>query len=193
MGWLYNKYSTWRCPPSCSGPYLRLSRIFRTVDSLLAPGLTPQTSWLDRFFWLFSVFCFYFSSLLSFLVPCNRLSWLSVSFWAHENIVYHIISTKACVNCAKCYQPTHHGQVCLLFHDGPLLDSVCVLCESLLTSGCCWCLVRCHSGGRMKATSWTAQVCVLLIHGQVTIIFVVSVCLFVQSFSQPSKIRFGSN
>ena len=40
-----------------------------------------------------------------------------------------------------------------------------------------------------------------LVHGQVTIIFVVSVCLsvclfvclFVQSFSQPSSIRFGSN
>jgi len=37
----------------------------------------------------------------------------------------------------------------------------------------------------------------LVVHGQVTIIFVVSVCLFlclfVQSFSQPSSIRFGSN
>jgi len=41
----------------------------------------------------------------------------------------------------------------------------------------------------------------MLVHGQVTIIFVVSVCLFVslfvclfvQSFSQPSLIRFGSN
>ena len=37
----------------------------------------------------------------------------------------------------------------------------------------------------------------LLVHGQVTIIFVVSVCLsvclFVQSFSQPSLIRFRSN
>jgi len=29
-----------------------------------------------------------------------------------------------------------------------------------------------------------------LVHGQVTIIFVVSVCLFVQRFSQPSLIRF---
>jgi len=35
--------------------------------------------------------------------------------------------------------------------------------------------------------------CAILVHGQVTIIFVVSVCLFVQSFSQPSSIRFGSN
>ena len=37
----------------------------------------------------------------------------------------------------------------------------------------------------------------MLVHGQVTIIFVVSVCLsvclFVQSFSQPSLIRFQSN
>jgi len=36
-----------------------------------------------------------------------------------------------------------------------------------------------------------------LVHGEVTIIFVVSVglsvCLFVQSFSQPSLIRFRSN
>jgi len=32
-----------------------------------------------------------------------------------------------------------------------------------------------------------------LVHGQVTIIFVVSVCLFVQSFPQPSLIRFRSN
>jgi len=38
---------------------------------------------------------------------------------------------------------------------------------------------------------------IFLVHGQVTIIFVVSVCLsvclFVQSFSQPSSIRFRSN
>jgi len=38
---------------------------------------------------------------------------------------------------------------------------------------------------------------IILVHGQVTIIFVVSVCLFVclfvQSFSQPSLIRFRSN
>jgi len=33
----------------------------------------------------------------------------------------------------------------------------------------------------------------LLVHGQVTIIFVVSVCLSVQSFSQQSSIRFGPN
>jgi len=26
------------------------------------------------------------------LVPCGRLSWLLVSFWAHVNIVLHIIS-----------------------------------------------------------------------------------------------------
>ena len=39
------------------------------------------------------------------------------------------------------------------------------------------------------------QLVKLLVHGQVTIIFVVSVCLFVClcSFSQPSSIRFGSN
>ena len=33
-------------------------------------------------------------SLLFFFVwfPCGRLSWLHVSFWAHVNIVHHIIS-----------------------------------------------------------------------------------------------------
>ena len=39
--------------------------------------------------------------------------------------------------------------------------------------------------------------CLILVHGQVTIIFVVSVgfsvCLFVESFSQPSLIQFRSN
>ena len=40
------------------------------------------------------------------------------------------------------------------------------------------------------ATITTTQ---FLVHGQVTIIFVVSVCLFVQSFSQPPLIRFQSN
>ena len=47
----------------------------------------------------------------------------------------------------------------------------------------------------------SSPVCIFLVHGQVTIIFVVSVdlsvclfvCLFVQSFSQPSLIRFRSN
>ena len=44
--------------------------------------------------------------------------------------------------------------------------------------------------------SWLLIYCKILVHGQVTIIFVVSVCLsvclFVQSFSQPSLIRFRS-
>jgi len=49
-----------------------------------------------------------------------------------------------------------------------------------------------------KSTVWLLWIAMLyLVHGQVTIIFVVSVglsvCLFVQSFSQPSLIRFRSN
>jgi len=52
-----------------------------------------------------------------------------------------------------------------------------------------------YSGG-LKAMEGLHEVLVL-VHGQVTIIFVVSVCLFVslfvQSFSQPSLIRFRSN
>ena len=36
---------------------------------------------------------FLVSSLFFFVwFPCGRLSWLHVSFWAHVNIVYHIIS-----------------------------------------------------------------------------------------------------
>jgi len=35
---------------------------------------------------------FLVSSLFFFVwFPCGRLSWLHVSFWAHVNIVYHII------------------------------------------------------------------------------------------------------
>jgi len=51
------------------------------------------------------------------------------------------------------------------------------------------------------ASAFASVILPVLVHGQVTIIFVVSVCLFVclsvclfvQSFSQPSSIRFGSN
>jgi len=47
-----------------------------------------------------------------------------------------------------------------------------------------------QAGIRLPLTSLVS-----LVHGQVTIIFVVSVCLFVClcSFSQPSLIRFRSN
>ena len=38
-------------------------------------------------------FMFLVSSLFFFVwFPCGRLSWLHVSFWAHDNIVHHIIS-----------------------------------------------------------------------------------------------------
>jgi len=53
----------------------------------------------------------------------------------------------------------------------------------------------CKNCQRVNDHSLLAQV--FLVHSQVTIIFVVSVglfvCLFVQSFSQPSLIRFRSN
>ena len=40
-----------------------------------------------------SVFMFLVSSLFFFVwFPCGRLSWLHVCFWAHVNIVHHIIS-----------------------------------------------------------------------------------------------------
>jgi len=46
---------------------------------------------------------------------------------------------------------------------------------------------------KLQKTLFSSASVHLLVHGQVTIIFVVSVCLFVQSFSRPSSIRFGSN
>jgi len=55
------------------------------------------------------------------------------------------------------------------------------------------CNASTHRWDAMIAVSDTAMSCCELVHGQVTIIFVVSVCLFVQSFSEPSSNRFGSN
>ena len=59
------------------------------TDSLPASGLTPRTSRLDRFFWASPFYVVNFFSILFCLVPCGRLSWLLVSFWAHVNIVHH--------------------------------------------------------------------------------------------------------
>ena len=59
------------------GSKLPLSQIFPTIDFLPASGPTPWTLWLDLFL---------------FLVPCGRLSCLPISFWAHVNIVYRIVS-----------------------------------------------------------------------------------------------------
>ena len=57
--------------------------------TLIQPNV--QISRLDRFFWA-SPFMFLVSSLFFFVwFPCGRLSWLHVSFWAHVNIVHHII------------------------------------------------------------------------------------------------------
>jgi len=47
---------------------------------------------LDRFFWASPFYVFSFFIILFCLVPCGRLSWLLVRFWAHVNIVHHIIS-----------------------------------------------------------------------------------------------------
>ena len=71
---------------------LPLPQIFPTIDSLPASEMTPRTSRLDRFFWASSLYVFSFFIILFCLVPCGRLSWLLVSFWAHVNIVHHIIS-----------------------------------------------------------------------------------------------------
>ena len=70
---------------------LPLPQIFPSIDSLPASGLTPWTSRLDRFFWASPFYVFSFFIILFCLVPCGRLSWLLVSFWAYVNIVHHII------------------------------------------------------------------------------------------------------
>jgi len=79
---------------------LPLSHIFPTID-LPASGVTPWTSRPDRFFWASPFFGFSFFIILFCSVPCRRLSWLLVSFWAHVNIVNCIISYRT--------QTTPHG------------------------------------------------------------------------------------
>jgi len=61
------------------------SSTFAPQDSL--NGFYDQTVSSEHLRLLFLV-----SSLLFCLVPCDRLSWLFVSFWAHINIVYRIVS-----------------------------------------------------------------------------------------------------
>ena len=70
---------------------LPLSQIFSTIDSLPASGLTPWTSRPDHFMLASPFFVFSFFIILFCLVPCGRLSWLLVSFWAHVNIVHRIV------------------------------------------------------------------------------------------------------
>ena len=75
--------------------YITSSTNLPPIDSLPASGLTPRTSRLDRFFWASPFYVFSFFIILFCLVPCGRLNWLLVSFWAHVNIVLHIISYNA--------------------------------------------------------------------------------------------------
>ena len=87
-----------------------------SVNSPLSPSITPsftpgsrptsftnlshhrlpsslRTDSTDRFFWAYPFYiCFSFFIILFCLVPCGRLSWLLVSFWAHVNIVHRIVS-----------------------------------------------------------------------------------------------------
>ena len=85
---------TWTsfCGLSLPAQDLPLPQIFPPIDSLPASGLTPRTSQLDRFFWASLFYVFSFFIILFCLVPCGRLSWLLVTFWAHVNIVHRIVS-----------------------------------------------------------------------------------------------------
>ena len=62
----------------------------------LSPGLiTDSTDFMTGPFCsehLCFLFFVLFITPLFFFVPCGRLSWLRVSFWAHLNIVYRIVS-----------------------------------------------------------------------------------------------------
>jgi len=73
-----------------------LAQIFSIIDSLK----TDSTDFMTGPFLLsISVFVFSFFITLSCLVPCGRLSWLFVRFWAHVNknlIVYRIVSYRNC-------------------------------------------------------------------------------------------------
>jgi len=72
---------------------LPLSQIFPTIDSLPASGLHDSTYFTTGAFLLsISVFCFTFFIILFCFIPCGRLSWLLVSFWAHVNIVNRVVS-----------------------------------------------------------------------------------------------------
>ena len=74
--------------------FVKCQPIFKilSLTDLALNLLTPRTSRLDRFFWASPIFGFSFFIILFCSVPCGRLSWLLVSFWAHINIVNRIIS-----------------------------------------------------------------------------------------------------
>ena len=95
---------------------LPLSQTFPTIDSLPAPGLNPQALLLTVSSEYLGWFLFLVSSLLFFRsVPCGRLSWLYVSFWAHVNIVHHIISYRNTLSQSySVWRPDH----CLKCWDG---------------------------------------------------------------------------
>jgi len=70
-----------------------------SVDSPLSPSITP--SLFHSRFKTFAPYVLFrprfdsinfMTGLFLLSIPCNRLSWLTVSFCAHENIVYRIVS-----------------------------------------------------------------------------------------------------
>jgi len=48
-----------------------------------------------------------YSLFFSVWFPCGRLSWLLISFWAHVNIVYHIIYEMLAFHRYRWYQLSH--------------------------------------------------------------------------------------
>ena len=64
-----------------AGPYMYVVVVQKFTFTISSP---------DEFLYVFSFFIILFC-----LVPCGRLSWLLVSFWAHVNVVNRIVSFSA--------------------------------------------------------------------------------------------------
>jgi len=63
------------------------------------------------------------------LVPCGRLSWLLVSFWAHVNIVHHIISYIS--KCMPCFVHFCRFSNCKYYWNRLRFDRVALKCTLL--------------------------------------------------------------
>jgi len=71
---------------------------------------------------------FLVSSLFFFVwFPCGRLSWLHVSFWAHVNIVHHIISYVYLTSCVDFIAKKRSQQSRKYKVDGKMLNYTVVL------------------------------------------------------------------
>jgi len=130
LRWLYDK----------SGFIAQL--YFRSVPTVPSP------------FYVFSFFVILFC-----LVPCGRLSWLHVSFWAHVNIVHHIIIS------LRTFKTVVFGSPCLcgycIYRLRPLALAVvmettrCV--GDAVVMGECWPIYTCTTRSRRLTSRQTGN------------------------------------